>query len=348
MSIGVFKTFAAGEVLTASDLNSSFTQIVNNGTDVAFPLTKDVSAAGFKMTTLALGTLTTDAASLQNLYNLQVGVNDFRLSLMTALPVTTADVTAATTILAVPKTGNKISLYSTGTSTWATYTSAEFSLALGTITSGKPYDVFCYANAGVPTLEFLVWTNDTTRATLLAYQNGVLVKTGDASRRYLGSFYTTSTTTTEDSKANRYLFNYYHREWRPARAFINATAYTYTTFTVRQANNNTANQFNILIGVSEDQVVAEIVGDISNTNAAVIHDVGVGLDSTTANAADSVAASVGTVTLVAAQRQLVGARYAGYPGVGKHSLVWLEISAATGTSTWNSNAKHCIQGGVWA
>ena len=37
--------------------------------------------------------------------------NDFRLSLTTALPVTTADVTAAGTLYAVPKTGNRISLY---------------------------------------------------------------------------------------------------------------------------------------------------------------------------------------------------------------------------------------------
>ena len=121
--------------------------------------------------------------------NFPTGIpNDFRLSLTTGVPVTSADVAAATTIYAVPYQGNSISLYN-GTS-WVNYSSNEFSLALGTLTNLKVYDVFCYANAsGVPTLEFLVWTNTTTRATALVYQNGVLVKSGDATRRWMGSFY---------------------------------------------------------------------------------------------------------------------------------------------------------------
>ncbi len=40
MAVNSFKTFAAGEVLTASDLNSSFSQITNNGEDLGWPATK--------------------------------------------------------------------------------------------------------------------------------------------------------------------------------------------------------------------------------------------------------------------------------------------------------------------
>lgn len=40
MAVSVFKTFSAGEVLTASDLNSSLTQITDNGEDLAWPATK--------------------------------------------------------------------------------------------------------------------------------------------------------------------------------------------------------------------------------------------------------------------------------------------------------------------
>ena len=40
MAVSVFKTFTAGEVLTASDLNSSFTQITDGGEDLAWPATK--------------------------------------------------------------------------------------------------------------------------------------------------------------------------------------------------------------------------------------------------------------------------------------------------------------------
>ena len=40
MAVTVFKTFSAGEILTASDLNSSFTQITDNGEDLGWPATK--------------------------------------------------------------------------------------------------------------------------------------------------------------------------------------------------------------------------------------------------------------------------------------------------------------------
>lgn len=50
MAISPFKTWNAGDVLTASDLNASFTQITSNGQDVPFPRTKDAAMAGFKLT----------------------------------------------------------------------------------------------------------------------------------------------------------------------------------------------------------------------------------------------------------------------------------------------------------
>ena len=40
MAISPYKTWSSGEVLTAADLNSSFSQITNNGEDLAWPATK--------------------------------------------------------------------------------------------------------------------------------------------------------------------------------------------------------------------------------------------------------------------------------------------------------------------
>lgn len=40
MAVSQFKTYISGEVLTASDLNSSLTTITNNGEDLAWPATK--------------------------------------------------------------------------------------------------------------------------------------------------------------------------------------------------------------------------------------------------------------------------------------------------------------------
>jgi len=46
MAVSAFKTWIAGEVLTASDLNNSFSQVFNNGEDLGFPRTKDADFNG--------------------------------------------------------------------------------------------------------------------------------------------------------------------------------------------------------------------------------------------------------------------------------------------------------------
>jgi hypothetical protein len=256
---------------------------------------------------------------------------DFRLSLTTALPVTTSDVTGATTIYAVPKTGNKISLYNG--STWDVITSAQFSLALGTLTSGKPYDVFCYNNSGTATLEFTAWTNDSTRATALAYQDGVLVKSGTATRRYLGTFYTTATTTTEDSLANRYLYNYYHRAKRAMYVTDGTSSWTYTTAALRQANGNTANQLNFFQGVAEDEVSFMASHSVGNSTSARMI-TAIGLDSTSAQHANCIVGQ--TVGNSSGLPMPIKSTLNIIPAAGRHYASWLEYSEASGTSTWYS------------
>ena len=158
-------------------------------------------------------------------------VADGRLTLTSGTPVTTADVTGATTIYYTPYKGNSIGLYD-GSSAWTILTFTEKSLALGTLTSGLPYDVFAYNNSGVVALELLAWTSATARATALVYQNGVLVKSGATTRRYLGTFYTTSTTQTADALATRYLYNYYNRVMRVGYVIDN-TSHSYVTGTLQ-------------------------------------------------------------------------------------------------------------------
>lgn len=333
-------TDAANGIVVSSTRMDGDTNDIANGLsncickDGQTTVTANIPMGGFKITGLGLGTGATDAASVTNANVLNMC--EFRLTLTSGTPVTTADVTGAATLYCSPYKGNRIALFD-GTN-WNMRTSAEFSLALGTLSSGKPYDVFCYDNAGVPTLEFLVWTNDTTRATALALQNGVLSKTGALTRRYLGTFYTTAATTTEDSLANRYVYNYYNRVRRPCFKQIDGTNYTYTTNTIRQARGSTNNQLNILLGVAEDSVGAEIWAEISNTNVGLEVQVGVGLDSTTAYATGSVSGT--SFVLVANTRQGVRGSYRGTPAAGRHALTWLELSAATGTSTWNQNGTN--------
>lgn len=281
---------------------------------------------------LTTGTTRTITAPNQDLAlaNVWVGQNDFRLSLTTGVPVTTSDVTSAGTLYAVPYTGNRIALYN-GTN-WVLRNSAQFSLAL-TLTSGKPYDVFCYDNAGTATLEVLVWTNDTTRATALTRQDGVLVKNGDATRRYLGSLYASGANVTEDSLANRYLWNYYHRVPRALRHTAEGTnTWTYTTNTFRQANANTANQVNFVVGVAEDAVHGVVRGISYNSSANINRAVGIGLDSTSVDSS-RIRIATGSQSAINVQTHDT-AEYRDVVAEGKHSLVWLEISQAAGGTTW--------------
>jgi len=274
--------------------------------------------------------------------------NDFRLTLTTGLPVTTADVTGATTLYCAPYKGNRIALYDG--SAWNVRTSSQFSLALGTLTSGRPYDVFCYDNSTVPTLEFTAWTNDSTRATALVYQDGVLVKSGALTRRYLGTFYTTSTTATEDSAAKRLLYNYYNRVLRKMSRIESTASWAYSTAAFRQANGAAANQLEFIQGVAED-IVDCYVSSTAFSSATAARGIisGIGLDSTTVNSA-TVSTSLFVTNSAMANAT---ALYKEVPAAGRHTLVWLERGAGTDTQTWYSQyiagvGSSGITGSVWA
>lgn len=341
MAISAYKTWAAAEVLTAADLNSSFSQLINNAADMVSPLTKNIAAGTFKLTGLGAGTAAGDSLRYEQLADATtLATCDGRLTLTTGVPVTTADVTAAETLYFAPYRGNRIALYD-GSSTWNVRTFTELSIDVPDVTG--VHDVFVYDNAGTPTLEVLVWTDETNRATALTTQNGVLVKTGATTRRYVGSFYSTTAGLgqIEDSVANRYLWNYYNRVTRPMRVLEGTATWAYTTDTIRQANGAAGNQLNLVVGYSEDLVSAEVVSMASNSAGSVQFHVGIGLDSTTASATGCLK---GTPFLPGAGVSvLLTASLKTYPGVGKHYLAWLEQSQASGTTTWTGIASDAAR-----
>ena len=133
-----------------------------------------------------------------------------RLTLASGVPLSFDDQTGKTTLYYTPYNGNVILLYVAGA--WKFKTFAELSLSLSGYVADKNYDIWMYDNSGTPTLESTVWTNDTTRATALAYQDGILVKSGDPTRRYLGTIRITGTTgQCEDSNLRRFVWNMYNR-----------------------------------------------------------------------------------------------------------------------------------------
>lgn len=266
-----------------------------------------------------------------------LGLNEFRLSLTTGVSVTTADVTGASavTVFLVPHTGNRIALYdASGNPT--IYTSAEISIAVPATTSTL-YDVWAYASSsGVPTLELLAWTNDTTRATAIVktVAPGVWTKSGDATRRYLGSMRTTGVSgQTEDSLAKRYLWNFYHRADRAMRVLEATASWTYTLGAWQQARATATNQLDVVIGVADAFVDVSIHAAASNTNANIERYVGIGYDTVAGPTAGMLTDRGAVVSSVAAIIPLiVSLKHA--PAVGRHFYAWLEYSIATGTTTW--------------
>jgi len=267
-----------------------------------------------------------------------------RLTLTTAVPVTTADVTAATTIYFALLGGDQIGLHD-GASTWTDETFAELSIAVPATTS-QVYDVFVYNNAGTPTLELsAAWTTPGSArfasgpyATLLPTQNGVSVKSTngtaiDSTRRYVGSFGTTTVSgQTEDSFAKRLVWNYYHRADRPMRVLDTTASWAYTVSVWRQARATATNQLEFVIGVSEDLVEARVSIQVKNTTGTNVGiGVAIGLDSTSAIATG---ADAGVTRSGPAQFDTLAGVYRGFTGIGRHTLVWLERSEATGTTTW--------------
>lgn len=272
-------------------------------------------------------------------------VFEARLSLTTAVPVTTTDVTAATTLYLVPYKGDKVALYD-GTN-WRVYTLTEISIAVPA-TTDTGYDVWLYDNAGTLTLELLAWTNLTTRATAIAYQNGVEVKTGVTTRRLAGSFRTTGVSgQTEDSFAKRYLNNRYNQVERPLRRIIADNSWAYTTATVRQANGDTANQVEFFQCLNEHNVRCDNISHAGNATADVDIAVGIGLDATDAFASNSIIAYYGTPGGGAANIKALRASFNAPVAVGSHKLVALEYSEAAGsTSFYGDNGGTIMQSGM--
>lgn len=257
-----------------------------------------------------------------------------RLTLTTGVPITTADVTGASavTIFFTPYKGNRCAFYDGAQ--WTQVSFSEISVAVPATTSTM-YDVFGFFNAGAASLEVLAWTNDTTRATALVLQDGVYSKSGALTRRYLGSFRTTTVSgQTEDSLVKRYLWNLYNQVERPIARFDTSAMWTYNTNTWRQGNNAAANQLDVVLGQATS-VTAQINAVAACSAGAASFAVAIGLDSTTTPATGEPILTVQCPTAGIALP--LSSNYSGFPGVGRHTLVWLEVSpAAAGNNTFGS------------
>lgn len=257
-----------------------------------------------------------------------------RLTLETGVAVSTTDQTAKTTLYCTPYGGNQIALYD-GSSSWAYSTiSSDLSSTLGGLTANLPYDVFVYLLAGNLTLELVAWTNSSTRATALTKQNGVYVKSGATTRRYLGTICITGTSgQCEDSVNKRFVWNYQNRVPRTLRKFVTTDSWTYATAAWRQWNADTANQVDFVIGVAENAMAFSLYGYATNLAC------GIGLDGTSPTNT--------TMGNMGATYSPIPAGYADMPAAGKHYLAFLEYAHSGSTTAYgDAGGTYALAGGV--
>jgi hypothetical protein len=249
-----------------------------------------------------------------------------RLTLTTGVPVTTSDVTAATTLYFTAYKGDQIGLYSAGV--WTVRSFSEVSLSLAALNANTNYDIFAYDNTGAVALEALAWTNDTTRATALTTLNGIYVKSGATSRRYLGTIRTVAAGQTEDSLTKRFVWNYYNRAMKELKKAAPGD-YTYATSTARYANGDATQRVELVAGLIEDCVKLHNAQRNVGGSAVIV-----GIERNAVALSDSTNQAVrnGTheVTLVA--------NYSSYPAVGFNYFARTEWASGTVTFTLSNGS----------
>jgi len=259
-----------------------------------------------------------------------------RLSLSSSDPVLTSDVTAATTLYLLPYKGETLTLYD-GSTQWD-----EFTLGASGINISIPastdtnYDIYVYDSTGL-TLEAVAWTNDTTRATALVLQDGVYVKTGTTTKRYVGTIRTSGTSGqcemvfgAEDTTPSFLVWNLYNQV--PLHFSISTTTASgaYATNAWRSYLNDSGLRVQFVLGLPEATVQMALRGGGSGGtgNKAVV---GIGLDSTSANSAPIV--TVGYLSANSMHYSL-HAEYHNKPGIGYHYLQCLERASSGASITF--------------
>jgi len=268
-----------------------------------------------------------------------------RLTTEPGVPVSMDDRLAQTAVYFTPYAGASIPLYD-GTY-WLATPLTEQTISLTNLAIGV-YDLFAYRAAGAVAVDPpLPWAASTARATALALQDGVLIKSGDPTRRYIGTVATTALGQTEDSRARRLVWNAQNPRPRPVRRFEGVALWTYAIVgTWRQANANAANQIEVVVGLREAPIRLSLAVNGAHSVAGGRVSVAIGEDSTTEPMAASPVARQESAAAGA-----VGSLHVTVDAVpstvGRHAYTWLEWMFLAGTATYYSDPSGLV-GEVWA
>lgn len=285
-----------------------------------------------------------------------------RLTLETGVGVSTSDQSGKTTVYYTPFRHNRIMVYDGTQWVWRAFTelsqaTTDSTKSPAAVANNSNYDVFAWLDSStLRATRGPAWSSDTSRGTGAGtteleffegkWVNKNAVTNGPAARRglYLGTVRSDGSAQVNDTLAKRHAWNAFNRVDRPLKVVDTTNSWTYTTATFRQANAAAGNQLDIVVGLNEEPVSARVLATAENSGSNIRTAVGVGVDSTSANSADIFTGAAGIPSNTPGDNS---AFYSGFPGIGRHTLVWLEWSTASGTTTWfGDNGATSTQSGI--
>lgn len=239
------------------------------------------------------------------------GVCDFRVSPHSTDPL--GESSSSTAIYIHPYVGNAIALYDGSRWLYRTSSSAIV-LAVGGLTAGKNHDAFVYWSGSALVGEAVEWTDDTTRATAITRQNGVPVKSGDATRRYVSTFRTVSDSGTKVlcQVGQRYVWNLYHRVSYVDEQRLASTTYSLGASVGPQLLNDAGAgpydeyQHRFVCGLASS--VRADMDMQTGTISGGVYDLWIGLDGTTQAGAKKQLSSASVVHVTGAAEGVIGYR----------------------------------------
>lgn len=183
-------------------------------------------------------------------------------------------------------------------------------------------------------------------------QDGVVVKSGDATRRRVGVIKASVANQTEDSGGfahqsggKRFVWNEYNEMLRPFGVIETTNSWTYTSATLQQVNAAAGNKIDYVCGRMATYV--EVYTQVSSQNSlgAITTSSGIGIERITTCDSQVKGGIVSNGTQV---YSVIQSMYRGYPGLGHGTLYWVEgQDGASGTSTfWGDNGNTAMQSGV--
>jgi len=273
-----------------------------------------------------------------------------RLTLATATPVMTSDQTAKTTIYYTPYKGDVILIYD-GTYmvptvfTELSQATTDSTKSPAAVTTNSNYDLFVWNDSGtIRCTRGPAWSSDTARGTGAGttelelvkgvYLNKVAITNGPAANRgtYVGTIrsngssqidWKLGSSAASGGEAFLGVWNMYNRVSVMPAVQDTTDSWTYQSTTIRPMNNSATNRISFVRGLDEDSVWAQNSIGTSSSGSGDLGIASIGLDSTTANAANSATTQPSAAGAANTFASLYPS-YAGLPGIGLHYLQCLE------------------------